>query len=506
MLASAGGSELPFVLGGVPAALLSALSAFEGDLIAGGVPDAYAPTLARRQWAACDVWPADPAAGVEWCAATAAARGLPPGAPGTTLDDASASLLLTLLLGNASRADASGSDPAARAAAMFVGLLPPSSIAAALSIPLSLATDAQSYVRHLGVSLVGPAYVASVLGTPLGPASGGVVVRRSVRDWLAGWPDPLLSLHAPGPRATVSSANAWASVDAMVTALGKPVASIQGGDHPLVSDVTVTTGEPQPAATVDARAGVPTYTEVPPWRTLALDGSSVAVAGAAEGVVVEVGGALDGAVLGARGARARVTVFDATLRRPLTVVAEEAEAGTSTPLFPSSTRVKGVAVRRYTIASASAAPCDGGAGGLDRCAAPDAYAWGWRADALYGTATQLSLPRFYKVSGGSVWVEGRERKRVFRFFTSRPPSTGRRPRRRRPGPPPPTHPLPPLLVHVRGTLHGARHRGVQADPSGAPGRRDRRDRAPPRHAVCGFQRHPRLAAHALGARLLHTDR
>ena len=102
----------------------------------------------------------------------------------------------------------------------------------------------------------------------------------------------------------MSSANAWASVDAMVTALGKPVASIQGGDHPLVSDVTVTTGEPQPAATVDARAGVPTYTEVPPWRTLALDGSSVAVAGA----VVRVGGALDGAVLGARGARARVTV------------------------------------------------------------------------------------------------------------------------------------------------------------------------------------------------------
>ena len=184
MLASAGGSELPFVLGGVPAALLSALSAFEGGLIAGGVPDAYAPTLARRQWAACDVWPADPAAGVEWCAATAAARGLPPGAPGTTLDDASASLLLTLLLGNASRAYASGSDPAARAAAMFVGLLPPSSIAAALSIPLSLATDAQSYVRHLGVSLVGPAYVASVLGTPLGPprvvwSCGGVCVTGS---------------------------------------------------------------------------------------------------------------------------------------------------------------------------------------------------------------------------------------------------------------------------------------------------------------------------------------
>ena len=445
VLASAGGSELPFVLGGVPAALSAALSAFEAGLIAGGCPPEAAPRLARRQWASCDVWPADPAAGVEWCAAAAAARGVTPGSPGTTLDDASSTLLLPLLLGNASRADASGSDPAARAAAMVVGLLPAPSVAAALGIPLPLAVGAQAYVRHLGASLVGPAYVASVLGAPLGPASGGVVVRRSVRDWLAGWPDPLLSAYAPGPRATVSSANACASVDAMVSALGKPVAAIRGGDHPLVSDLTVTSGEP--TATVDARAGVQTYTEVPPWRTLALDGSALAVTGAAEGAIVRVGGALDGTVLGERvgSVRTPLTVFDATLRRPLTLVAEEEEAGNSTSLFSSSTRVKGVAVRRYTIASSSAAPCEG-TGGVDRCAAPDAYAWGWRADALYGTATQLSLPRFYKVScvGG---VEGREREErvwvCFVFSTTFPPST-----RPTPWPPPPwppcPHPPPPF--------------------------------------------------------------
>jgi hypothetical protein len=107
---------------------------------------------------------------------------------------------------------------------------------------------------------------------------------------------------------------------------------------------------------------------------------------------VAVGGAF-GDVLGGRvrSARAALPVYDATLRRPLTVTPA---AGNDTG---HRVTVKGVAVRVYEIDAASAAPCDGGRGGVERCAAPDPYGWAWTADGLYATATQMSLPRFYKV-------------------------------------------------------------------------------------------------------------
>jgi len=107
-LATTGGSELPFVLGGVPTALAAALGAFSAALQAGGVPAAAAAAAAAHQWAACDLWPADMGARIEWCAwaAGAAGGGVAPGAPGTALDDGTAGALLGVLMGNATLADA----------------------------------------------------------------------------------------------------------------------------------------------------------------------------------------------------------------------------------------------------------------------------------------------------------------------------------------------------------------------------------------------------------------
>jgi len=276
-----------------------------------------------------------------------------------------------------------GTDPAARALALFIGLLPPDKVAAALGLPLVLAGALQGYVRHIAATLAGPAFVASVLGPPLAPASGGMVVRKPVSAWIEGWTDPLLAAYAPGPRATVSAASAWPSRDAAEAALGRPLSEIKGGDHPFIMDVTATTGEP---ATRVGANGVFSYGEIDPARALAVDGSTSAVTGTGTGLTVRVSGSVDGLLFGRRlKAKNEYPVYDPTLRRPL-----------SAARLGVGNAVKGIPVWEYGVANASAAACGDGAGGVARCAAPDAFAWAWRADSVYGCATQVSLPRFFK--------------------------------------------------------------------------------------------------------------
>ena len=101
VLAFYGGSELPLVLPGAPAALSGVLGAFQAGIVAGGAaqtpPIAYddltAKYYARLQWSQCFLWTPDPSALLEYCA-WATAQGLGPEA---MLDPTAGERVLDLL-------------------------------------------------------------------------------------------------------------------------------------------------------------------------------------------------------------------------------------------------------------------------------------------------------------------------------------------------------------------------------------------------------------------------
>ena len=205
-----------FLLPGVPAALTAVLAQFAAGLAAAGVPPPYAPAYAAHQWWACDMWAPDPGPQLELCAWAAGA-----GVPVPVADEAAAGMLLAHLLGNASNADFQcvlgfawvecspgrldsgihqtkilrtlspptslrGSDPSARMFVLTLALSPPEYAAHLLGLPVDAATAVQAYVRHVGRTIVGVGLATGVLGPPLGPSSGGLVVSRTVRQWLEG--------------------------------------------------------------------------------------------------------------------------------------------------------------------------------------------------------------------------------------------------------------------------------------------------------------------------------
>jgi hypothetical protein len=65
-------------------------------------------------------------------------------------------------------------------------LAPASAAAAAYGITQEQAQLVQAYLQHLTAAYVVPAFAANVLGPLLGPASGGLVVSRTVGNWLNG--------------------------------------------------------------------------------------------------------------------------------------------------------------------------------------------------------------------------------------------------------------------------------------------------------------------------------
>ena len=81
-----------------------------------------------------------------------------------------------------------GSDPSARAAVTGFAEGPAEALAAQYDITLREVAMVKAYLLHLTAEYVAPAFAANVLGPPLGPHSGGLLVARSVGDWLNGAP------------------------------------------------------------------------------------------------------------------------------------------------------------------------------------------------------------------------------------------------------------------------------------------------------------------------------
>lgn len=79
-----------------------------------------------------------------------------------------------------------GSDPAARAAVTGFAEGPAEALAAQYDITPREVAMMKAYLLHLTAAYVAPAFAATVLGPPLGPESGGLLVARSVAEWLNG--------------------------------------------------------------------------------------------------------------------------------------------------------------------------------------------------------------------------------------------------------------------------------------------------------------------------------
>jgi hypothetical protein len=450
-LAGSGGSELPWLLPGVPATLGGVLAGAAAGLKAAmpGLDDATATALAARQWWACDVWPPTPPSPgtgpFELCAhAVTAGRPLP------ELGDEGAAALLSALLGDPAAVDAMGSDPAARTAALFFGLAPPPAIAATTGLSPTDAESVQSYLRAFAAAWVGPAFEAAFLGMPLGPASGGLLVARPARAWIEGWPDPLLAAVLPGgpanPAATISAALAFPSLDAPALRLGKPLASLSFRDHPAIATYTLTTGKP--TEDVDAASKRFLFTATEPGTVLEMNGQAVVAAysgvtgdftfpgpdpanpaAALGGPIPLAGAALAGAAFAQKvaGRGEPLRLFDGGLGRPMTARpagpgalgradSPRAQALAGTTIVRrrggKAVTVNGIDAVVYGLDAGSTAACDAAAGATagnetaiaaaaraeatanHRCAFPDPAAWTWNASLVYGTPTLLGLPRW----------------------------------------------------------------------------------------------------------------
>lgn len=79
-----------------------------------------------------------------------------------------------------------GTDPAARTALEEFLFGPLTTSQAAYSISAAQVSLVQGYLTYLTTAYVASTFQQSVLGTFLGARSGGLVVARSVEDWLTG--------------------------------------------------------------------------------------------------------------------------------------------------------------------------------------------------------------------------------------------------------------------------------------------------------------------------------
>ena len=79
-------------------------------------------------------------------------------------------------------------DPAASQACLGFAFAPAADLAAAYNLPITTVLLVQGYLAFVAQKLVGPKFEATVLGTPLGPSSGGLVVKRTLQEWLYGRP------------------------------------------------------------------------------------------------------------------------------------------------------------------------------------------------------------------------------------------------------------------------------------------------------------------------------
>ena len=113
-----------------------------------------------------------------------------PGITGVTVSSLAIPTSTSVAMYNSIVGDATGMTAAQTLAA------PPGDIATAYSIPTTSALIWQAYLDYVMVSYGANAFRTS-LGPFLGPTSGGMLVKRSVHEWIFGYTDPVVSPTYP---------------------------------------------------------------------------------------------------------------------------------------------------------------------------------------------------------------------------------------------------------------------------------------------------------------------
>ena len=76
-------------------------------------------------------------------------------------------------------------DPAAVSLCELVAFGPTATVAATLFLPTTTVQLLQGYLFWVAETFVAPQF-AGILGTPLGPTSGGMLAKRTIYQWLYG--------------------------------------------------------------------------------------------------------------------------------------------------------------------------------------------------------------------------------------------------------------------------------------------------------------------------------
>lgn len=79
-------------------------------------------------------------------------------------------------------------DPAASQACTGFAFTPAAELAAAYGLPETEVELVQGYLIWVAVTFIAPTFAADVLGPILGPTSGGLLVQRTLQQWLYGAP------------------------------------------------------------------------------------------------------------------------------------------------------------------------------------------------------------------------------------------------------------------------------------------------------------------------------
>ncbi|KAK9862381.1 hypothetical protein WJX84_008204 [Apatococcus fuscideae] len=267
-------------------------------------------------------------------------------------------------------------DPAAVNACLLVAFGDTATVAATLYLQPQVVQLLQGYLFWLAENFVAPQF-SSILGTPLGPISGGMLANRSIYQWLYGWVDPVLasSLGADNPVAQVALQFAWQGQGAPEARFGVPTTQLSPSMSPLIGSRRVKTGKARdtiPSEILLAN-GQPVVTTFP--DTLPPLGN-ITVAGADNGLTFGL------AVVGT----SSQLVFDGTLGRPVNTT----ETGISQD-------VKGVKAEQWTLAMDAISPCnlsDWHSAASSRCAFPDNIQGAWNQTQIYACPSILTLARF----------------------------------------------------------------------------------------------------------------
>ena len=256
--------------------------------------------------------------------------------------------------------------PDSTAFIMGVMMMPEDQIAAILAMDANQILMLKGYLFSI-VNTYGHGMFSAVLGEPFGAASTGVLIKRSARQLLEGWQDPLLANFMPGMN---MSYNVGWHIDDMEAIDAQFSDGTLTNAHPFVFNKLVKTGKYNPKEAGD-------ILDVFGMTSLAFPNGTIDVAGSKS---------MDPST-GFRFYKSRkqlnVTLFHDTINRPLRFDRAENDAGIST--------IFGIDALHFPLGADQQATC---AADEAQCVYSNGLDGAWNISSIYMAPSLGSLPQW----------------------------------------------------------------------------------------------------------------